>query len=230
MSKSTESISKGVEIFMKNPSFLVLALAPLMIHLLFLLLAYVVFPMKTVGFGWPARVYEVLIPNPELIWVGYFVASIVGFMASCVVVDMANDILNRRVANLNKSLNAITSRLGDLIVAAVIAAVCFVTVVLIPVALFLVAITIITGKDAIESTKKTFSFVVENLGEVVLFLIIVIVLSIVFFFAFGFIPVVGVYLGSVFQWLVNVVFTVAATYFYLTLKQLPSRSPLQSPR
>lgn len=211
MSKSTESISKSVEISTKNPLLFVPALAPLVIHLLFLILAYVVFP------------------NPWLIWGGYFIASIVGFIASCMIVNMANDIINQRPANLNKSLNLVMSRLGDLIVAAIIAAICSITIILIPVALFLVAIAIIEGTDAVESTKEAFNFVIKNLGEVILFVIIVVVLSIVFSFVFVFIPVIGAYLGSIIQWLVNVIFTVAAVKFYLTLKQAPPPPPPPPP-
>ena len=96
-------------------------------------------------------------------------------------------------------------------------------------ALFLVAITIIEGTDAVESTKEAFNFVIKNLGEVILFVIIVVVLSIVFSFVFGFIPVIGAYLGSIIQWLVNVIFTVAAVKFYLTLKQAPPPPPPPPP-
>ena len=229
MSKSTESISKSVEISTKNPLLFVPALAPLVIHLLFLILAYVVFPIRTIGFGWPAIIHEVLIPNPWLIWGGYFIASLVGFIASCMIVDMANDIINQHPANLNKSLNLVMSRLGNLIVAAIIAAICSITIILIPVALFLAAIAIIEGTDAVESTKEAFNFVIKNLGEVILFVIIVVVLSIVFSFVFGFIPVIGAYLGSIIQWLVNVIFTVAAVKFYLTLKQAPPPPPPPPP-
>jgi len=137
--------------------------------------------------------------------------------------------MNQRPANLNKSLNLVMSRLGDLIVAAIIAAICSITIILIPVALFLVAITIIEGTDAVESTKEAFNFVIKNLGEVILFVIIVVVLSIVFSFVFGFIPVIGAYLGSIIQWLVNVIFTVAAVKFYLTLKQAPPPPPPPPP-
>jgi hypothetical protein len=229
MSKSTESISKSVEISTKNPLLFVPALAPLVIHLLFLLLAYVVFPIRTIGFGWPEIIHEVLIPNPWLVWGGYFIASIVGFIASCMIVNMANDIINQRPANLNKSLNLVMSRLGDLIVAAIIAALCSITIILIPVALFLAAITIIEGTDAVESTKEAFNFVIKNLGEVILFVIILVVLSIVFSFVFGFIPVIGAYLGSIIQWLVNVIFTVVAIKLYLTLKQTPPPPPPPPP-
>jgi len=230
MSKSTESISKSVEISTKNPLLFVPALAPLVIHLLFLILAWAVFPIR--GMAWDLahlRWYETVSPNWGISILGSFIASIVGFIASCMIVNMANDIMNQRPANLNKSLNLVMSRLGDLIVAAIIAAICSITIILIPVALFLAAITIIEGTDAVESTKEAFNFVIKNLGEVILFVIIVVVLSIVFSFVFGFIPVIGAYLGSIIQWLVNVIFTVAAVKFYLTLKQAPPPPPPPPP-
>jgi len=44
--KSTESIIKGFDVATKNPVIFVPAVAPLVIHLLFVILAYVVFPVR----------------------------------------------------------------------------------------------------------------------------------------------------------------------------------------
>jgi hypothetical protein len=221
-SKSTESISKGVDASTKNPGLFVPILAPLVIQLLFLILAYVVFPVR---YG----LYSILYwegPNPWLVWGGYFIASIVGFIASCMIVDMANDIINERPMDLKKSMNLVMGRLGTLILAAIIAAVCFITFVLIPVALFIITIAIIEGTDAIESTKRAFNFVVKNIGEVIVFIIIVIVVAVILGIGFAFIPVVGAYIGAIASWIVNVIFTVAAVYFYLALRQpLPPPPP-----
>lgn len=225
-SKSVESISKGLDTSTKNPALFVPIIAPLVIQLLFLILAYVVFPVR---YGIPPFFY-VEAPNPGLIWGGYFIASIVGFIASCMIVDMANDAINGRTIDLKKSMNLVMSRLGTLILAAIISAICFITFVLIPVALFIITIAIIEGTDAIESTKRAFDFVIKNLGEVIVFVIIVIVVSIIFGFVFAMIPVVGAYLGAIISWVVNVIFTVASIYLYLALRQaLPPPPPPPPP-
>ncbi|MGQ9719372.1 MAG: hypothetical protein ACUVWK_06025 [Nitrososphaerales archaeon] len=223
-SKSTEALSKGVDTSTKNFGLFVPMLAPLIIHLIFLILAYVVFPTR-IGF-YPYFYVEV--PNPWLIWGGYFIASIIWFIVGCMIVDMANDIINGRPMNMNKSMKVVTGRMGTLFVAAIISAIFFLLFFLIPVALFIITIAIIEGTDAIESTKRSFDFVVKNLGEVIVFVIIVIVVEIILGIGLAFIPVVGAYLGAIGSWILNVIFTVAAVYFYLSLRQ-PTPPPPPPP-
>jgi hypothetical protein len=224
-SKSTEALSKGVDSSIKNPVLFVPSLIPIVIQLLFLLLAYVVFPIQYDILG---LVYG-LIPNPWLIWAGYFIAALFGFVASCMVVDMINDKINERQINLNKSFSVVMSRLGTLILAAVIAAVCFITFVLIPVALFIITIAMIEGTGAIDSTKKAVDFVIKNLGEVIVFIIIVIVADIILSFGFGLIPVVGAYIGAIISWIAGVVFTVSSVHFYLALRKTSAERPTTQP-
>lgn len=229
MSKSTESISQGINTSTKNPTLFLPSLVPMIIQLLFLILAYEVFYSEGLVWDW-LGLRLVKFPNPWLIWGGYFIASIVGFITSCMIVDMANDVINGRPMDLKKSMSLVMGKLGTLILAAIISAVCFITFVLIPVALFIITIAIIDGTDAIESTKKAFVFVINNIGEVIVFLILVIVISIVINLGFAFIPVVGPYLAAILSWIVNVVFTVASVYFYLTLRQqLPPPPPPPPP-
>lgn len=206
MSKSTQAISEAINLCLKRPILFLPALAPIIIQVIFQVLGYVVFP------------------NSILIWVGYFLAALVGFIASCMIVDMANDSINGRTVDLRKSLNFVTGKLGTLIIAAIIAAICTITFVLIPVALFIITIAVIEQTDAVESTKKSFNFVIRNLGEVIVFIIIVIVAAIILGVGFAFIPVVGPYLGAILNWIISVVWAVAALSFYLSL-----RGNLQAP-
>jgi len=220
-SKSIEALTSAVDISLKNMLMFVPSLAPIIVHLLFLILAYVVFPTR-IGYLF---LETVTVPNPLLVWGGYFIAAILGFIASCMVVDMANDAANSQPVDLNKSLNVVMGRLGSLILAAIIAAICYITFILIPVALFILTIAIIEKMDAIESTRRAFDFVLKNLGEVVVFIIVVIVIWIVLGVGFGLIPVIGTYLGSIISWALNVVLTVAAVQFYLSLKPAPEPQP-----
>ena len=217
-SKSIEALTKGVDTSTKNPLLFVPALAPIVIHLLFLVLAYVVFPFRYHYFPYFT---EVLVPNAFLIWGGYFIAALLGFIASCMVVDMANDSINGHPVDLNKSLNVVIGRLGSLILAAIISAVCFITFFLIPFALFILTIAIIEKTDAIESTKRSFDFVIKNLGEIIVFMIIVIIVWIILGVGFALIPFIGAYIGAVISWLLNIVLTVASVHFYLSLRPTP---------
>ena len=221
-------MSKGFDSSIKNPILFIPSLAPIVIQLLFLLLAYVVFPIRYNIF-----VYSAVLP--WLIWGGYFIAALVGFVASCIVVDMINDKINGRQITLNKSFGVVMSRLGTLILAAVIAAVCFITFILIPVALFIITIAMVEGLGAIDSTKKAFDFVVKNLGEVIVFIVIVIVADLILSFGFGLIPFVGAYIGAIISWIAGVVFTVSSVHLYLALRTAsptvpPTPQPMPPPQ
>jgi magnesium-transporting ATPase (P-type) len=226
MSKSTESISKGIDVSTKNPVLFAPSLVPIAVHLVFLVLAYIVFPYRGLGWDWfRGGLYEITVPNPYLVWGGMFIAFILGFIAECVTVDLANDVLQKQQPNLNKSISAVTSNLGVLIVVALIAAVCAITVILIPLAFFIITIAIVEKLDAVESIKKALDFVITNIGEAIIFLIIVIVIDVIFTFVFTMIPIVGPYLGTVIQWILNVIFTTSAVCFYLALKQTATAPP-----
>jgi len=227
-SKSTDALSKGVSTSTKNLGLFVPILAAIVVHLIFLILAYVVFPYRY-QFGFYPFIYEVVVPNPYLIWGGYFIASIIGFIALCMIVDMANDIINGRPMNMSKSMKVVTGRLGTLLVAAIISAIFFLLFFLIPFALFIVVIAIIEGTNAIESTKRSFDFVIKNLGEVIVFVILVIVISLIFGIGFALIPVVGAYIGAIISWILNVIFIVSAVYFYLSLRLAAPAPPPPPP-
>jgi hypothetical protein len=225
MSKSIQAIKEAFNLCLKRPILFLPALAPIVIQVLFQVLANVVFPISygTPGFNYPELGIVIpgsisYAPNPWLTFGGSFLAALVGFIAICMIVDMAKDSIKGNTPNLNKSLSFVMGKLGTLIIAAIIAAICIFTFVLIPVALFIAAIAIIERTDAIESTKRSFRFVVSNLGEVIVFIILVVIIACVLGFGFAFIPVVGSYLGSVLNWVLTVVWAVAALIFYLSLR------------
>lgn len=216
MSKSTEAISKGVDISIKNPILFLPYLVPALIQLIFTALAYL-FPIRYYYF------FEM--PNPFISLFGSLIASILGFIAGCILVDMSNDVINGYPIDIRKSLNLVMGKIGTLIVAAIIAALCSITIILLPIAIFIIVIAIIDELDAVESTKRAFDFVVKNLGEVIVFIIIVIVVGAIFSYGFSLIPVIGPYIGAIINWLLNAVFTVSAVYFYLSLRPPPPPPP-----
>ncbi|UCG44948.1 MAG: hypothetical protein JSV58_06075 [Candidatus Bathyarchaeota archaeon] len=210
--ESTESLSSSVDVLTKNPGLFVPALAPIALQVFFLILAHTV--------------------NPWLTWMGYFIVPFIGFLSICVTVDMTNDIVNNRPMDLKKSVDLVIDRLGSLILAIVISAICFMTIVLIPVALFIIVIAVVEGTDAVDSTEQSLSFVIKNLGEVIIFIIVVIVVQIVLAVlqaGFAFIPVVGAYIGAAISWLATIVFVVMSVNFYLSLRQTQKQLPPPPP-
>jgi len=81
-------------------------------------------------------------PNPYIILFGSFISAILGFIAGCMLVDMVNDAINNFPIDLRKSLNLIISKIGALISTALIAALCSITIVLLPIAMFIIVIAI----------------------------------------------------------------------------------------
>jgi len=214
MSASVESISIGANTAFKNPIIFLPQLVPLIIELAFSFLAHYVFPTEYVIPTWAGPMVR-RVPNFALLIIGGLIAAIVGFITACMVVDMANDALVGGRVNMSKSLNIVLERIGPLIVAAIIAAILAITVILLPVAIFIPIIAIIERLGPVESTKKAFSFVVSNLGEVIVFIIIVIIVGIIL----GLIPVIG----RALTWITNVIFTVAAVDLYLKKSKVGTR-------
>jgi hypothetical protein len=216
MSKSTESISKGIDISMKNPILFVPYAIPIVIQLVFNALAYL----------FPIRYYFFEMPNPFISLFGSFIAAILGFIAGCMLVDMTNDAINNRPIDLRKSMNLVTSKIGTLIIAAIIAAICSITLILLPIAMFIIVIAIIEGVDAIESTRRAINFVIKNLSEVIIFIVIVIVVGAIFSYGFSFIPIIGSFIGAIISWFLNAIFTISAVCFYLSLRAPPPPPPI----
>ncbi len=203
MSEALNSISVGANTAFKNPVIFVPALIPLVIHAAFAYLAHYVFTTEYYTPYWGA--YRV--PNYGLLTLGSLIASIVGFIVGFVIIDMAHDALISRGPDMSRSFNKVMSRIGPLTVVAIVAAVLAITIVLLPVSIFMSVIAMIETLDVGESIKRAFSFVGKNLGEVIVYIIIVIVVAIIL----GLIPVVG----SALYWIANVIFTAAAVDLYL---------------
>lgn len=220
MSKSTESISKGIDISMKNPILFVPYAVPVIVQLIFGVLAYTL----SVRYFYNIQYFDVgLYMGISLL--GSLIAAILGFIAGCMLVDMSNDAINGRSIDLRKSFNLVMGRIGTLIIAAIIAALCSITVILLPIAIFIIVIAILEEIDAIESTRKAFNFVANNLSEVIVFMIIVIVVGAIASFGLSFIPVAGPFIGAIVNWFLNAIFTVSAVYFYISLRPPPPPPP-----
>mgnify|MGYP000467321632 CR=1 FL=1 len=197
---------------LKNPIILVPSLIPMVIALLFEFLARWVFAQQYIIYG-----AIVSTPNIMLLTLGSFIAGILGFIAECMVIDMANDVFSQRKPNLSKSFSLVMSRIATLIVLAIIAAILTVIIIGIPIAFFLAIVAIVEGAGVSESLSRAISFVYKNLGSVIVFIIIVIVVVIIL----SLIPVVG----SILNWVASITFTVAAVNLYISLKAPPTPPP-----
>jgi len=215
MTKSEESISKALNLSLKNPKLFIPALVPIIVGTIFNFLAYVFATKYYIG------MVEVTVPNMYISLGGSLIAYVLGAIAGFVVVDMANDLLNDRPADLKKSLNLALSKFGTLILAAVIAALLSITIILLPMALFIITIVVVDGVNAIEGTKRSFNFVIKNLKESIIFILIVIIVQVIFSLVLSVIPMIGSYIAGIVGWLLNIMFLVASVCFYHALRGLP---------
>lgn len=197
---------------LKNPIILVPSLIPMVIALLFEFLARWVFAQQYIIYG-----AIISTPNIMLLTLGSFIAGILGFIAECMVIDMANDVFSQRKPDLSKSFRLVMDRIATLIVLAIIAAILTVIIIGIPIAYFLAIVAIVEGVGVGESLSRAVSFVSKNLGSVIVFIIIVIVVVIIL----SLIPVVG----SILNWIASITFTVAAVNLYISLKTPPLPPP-----
>ena len=224
-SKSVDAITHGIDTSTKNLLMFIPSFAPVVVQLLFLVLAYVVFPYQFTNVPF---ITGVVAPNTWLVWAGNFIAGLVGFLAYCMVVDMTHDSITGQPVDLNKSLNVVMGRLAELIIIAIISVLCAITILLIPLALFFRTIAIIEKTDTNETITKTVDFVRKNLGEVLVFVIIVIIVTVILFVGFSLIPFGGAYVSAVLNGLVSVVLTAATVHFYISLRSTPP-PPTSSP-
>jgi hypothetical protein len=199
-------------VVLKNPIILVPSLIPMVIALLFEFLARWVFAQQYIIYG-----AIISTPNIMLLTLGSFIAGILGFIAECMVIDMANDVFSQRKPDLSRSFRLVMDRIATLIALAIIAAILTVIIIGIPIAYFLAIVAIVEGVGVGESLSRAVSFVSKNLGSVIVFIIIVIVVVIIL----SLIPVVG----SILNWIASITFTVAAVNLYISLKTPPLPPP-----
>jgi len=199
-------------VVLKNPIMLVPSLIPMVVALLFEFLARWVFAQQYIIYG-----AIISTPNIMLLTLGGFIAGILGFIAECMVIDMANDVFGQRRPDLSKSFRLVMDRIATLIVLAIIAAILAIIIIGIPIAYFLAIVAIVEGVGVGESLSRAVSFVSKNLGSVIVFIIIVIVVVIIL----SLIPVIG----SILNWIASITFTVAAVNLYISLKTPPPPPP-----
>jgi hypothetical protein len=129
---------------------------------------------------------------------------------------MVNGKINNQATSFIKSFNSILPRLGTLVLAAIISAICFATYILIPIALFLTVIIMIEGMGAIESTKSSFYFTLRHLGNTIILVVVTIVAWVIFEYSFAAFGFPGAITGVILGWLAIGFLSVTSLVLYLT--------------
>ncbi len=122
---------------------------------------------------------SILISIANLGLPGALASSIIRFLAYSVMTAYIALILRKGEENLNKAWNTVTTAIVTLILLALVATVFTTTIILIPVALFLIPIAIIDKANTAEAIRRAFNFVANNIKEVIIMVIILIIAAII---------------------------------------------------
>jgi len=88
-------------------------------------------------------------------------------------------ILREGVEDFKRAWEKVVAMITTLILAAIIAAIFSITIILIPVALFMMSVVIVDEVGVGETVRRAFNFVLSNLKEVLVIIIILIVIGII---------------------------------------------------
>ncbi len=133
-----------------------------------------------------------------LVLVG-LVVSFVMFFAS---LDMSRDAYLDRELNLSESIGYVVRRLGTFILAAIVGALLFVTVIGIPIAILMFVVMVVDETGIGNAISRAFNVIGARLGDVIILIIIAIAGSAVL----NFIPLIGSLLTAAFNVIIGLAF------------------------
>jgi hypothetical protein len=112
-----------------------------------------------------------------------FIISIIGSIISYILnfasIDMSRDAYLNQPLDLMASVNYVLKRIGILIIASIIGAIMSITIILIPVVIFMFTILVIDETGIGDSISKAFRVISSDLGDVIVILIVAIIGSII---------------------------------------------------
>ena len=139
--------------------------------------------------------------------VGAAISYVLGFAS----IDMSRDAYVNEPLDLMRSVNYVLGRLGTFIIASVVGAIMAITIILIPVVLFMFVIIVVDDTGIGSSISRAFSAIGRDLGDVILVIIVAIVGSAIL----GFVPLIG----DLFTTALNVIMGLAFIDIYLRYKR-----------
>ena len=158
------------------------------------------------SFAWPA--YSGLFLVAAVLSI---IGGVIGYVLNFASIDMSRDAYVDEPLDLMGSVSYVLRRIGTLILASIVGFFMAITVILIPVVIFMFVIIVVDETGIGSAISKAFSVIGSDLGDVVVVIILAIVGSIIL----GLIPFVGGLLTK----LLNVVIGLAFMDIYYRYKQ-----------
>lgn len=109
--------------------------------------------------------------------IGSLTSSLISFIAFAVIVQCLMFIVEEKPVSLKYAWKIVYGRLDDIIITSLLATLLALTVILIPAALFTIVIAVIDKEKPVRSILKSFMFIINNLKEVVVLMLIAIILA-----------------------------------------------------
>ncbi len=139
------------------------------------------------------------------------VSGVVAFVLNFASLDMSRDAYVDEPLDLMGSVNYVLRRIGTFIVASIIGAILAITIILIPVVIFMFVIIVVDETGIGEAISKAFGAIGSDLGDVIIVIIVAIVGSAIL----GWVPVIGSLLTTA----LNVVIGLAFMDIYFRYRQ-----------
>jgi len=139
-------------------------------------------------------------------------SSLISFILSFASIDMSRDAYVKQRLDLSSSVNYVVSRFVPLFIASFVGALMSITIILIPVVIFMNVIIVLDETTVTDSISKSFKVIGQDLGDVILIIIIGIVGGVALFF----VPFIGGLLMAV----LNVVIGIAYIDLYTNYKNI----------
>ena len=139
-------------------------------------------------------------------------SSLISFILSFASIDMSRDAYGKQRLDLSSSVNYVTSRFVPLFIASVVGVLMSITIILIPVVIFMNVIIVLDETTVTDSIRKSFKVIGQDLGDVIL----IIIISIIGAIALIFVP----FIGSLLIAALNVIIGIAYIDLYTHYKNI----------
>jgi hypothetical protein len=137
-------------------------------------------------------------------------SSIISFILGFVSMDMSRDAYFKQTLDLSQSIKYVLGRIFIFFFAAIFGGLLSITVILIPVVIFMFTIMVVDETGIIDAFQKAFNAIKYDIGDVLILLLTSIVAS----YVMNYIPFVSTLLIS----MVNVIISVAFIDVYISFK------------
>lgn len=139
------------------------------------------------------------------------IGGVIGYILNFASIDMSRDAYVDDPLDLMNSVNYVLRRIGTFILASVVGVLMAITIILIPVVIFMFVIIVVDETEIGDAISKAFSVIGSDLGDVV----VVIIVAIVGSFILGLIP----FIGGILTKLLNVVIGLSFMDIYYRYKR-----------